>query len=75
MKNLNSQNPDTKKCGGIFDKTAIQDSITHLQKKTTEQKFWEDNQSAQIILKQISSYENELKMWKKILKEQKVMEY
>ena len=66
MKNLNSQNPNTKKCGGIFDKNAIQDSITHLQEKTTEQKFWEDNQSAQSILKQISSYENELKMWKEI---------
>ena len=66
MKNLNYQNPNTKKCGGIFDKNAIQDSITHLQEKTTEQKFWEDNQSAQSILKQISSYENELKMWKEI---------
>ena len=66
MKNLNSQNLNTKKCGGIFDKNAIQDSITHLQEKTTEQKFWKDNQSAQSILKQISSYENELKMWKEI---------
>ena len=66
MKNLNSQNPNTKKCGGIFDKNAIQDSIIHLQEKTTEQKFWKDNQSAQSILKQISSYENELKMWKEI---------
>ena len=66
MKNLNSQNPNTKKCGGIFDQNAIQDSIKHLQEKTTEQKFWEDNQSAQSILKQISSYENELKMWKEI---------
>ena len=66
MKNLNSQNPNTKKCGGIFDKNAIQNSITHLHEKTIEQKFWEDNQSAQSILKQISSYENELKMWKEI---------
>ena len=52
MKNLNSQNLNTKKCGGIFDKNTIRDSITHLQEKTTEQKFWEDNQSAQNILKQ-----------------------
>ena len=66
MKNLNSQNPNTKKYGGIFDRHAIQDSITHLQEKTTEREFWEDNKSAQSILKQISSYENELKMWKEI---------
>ena len=66
MKNLNSQNLNTKKCGGIFDKNAIQVSITHLQEKTTEQKFWEDNQSAKSNLKQISSYENELKIWKEI---------
>ena len=66
MKSLNSQNPNTKKFGGIFDKNAILDSITHLQEKTTEQKFWKDNQSAQSILKQISSHENELKMWKEI---------
>ena len=66
MKNLNSQNLNTKKCGGIFDKNVIQDSITHLQEKTTEQNFWENNKSAQSILKQISSYENELKMWKEI---------
>ena len=66
MKNLNSQNPNIKKCGGIFDKNAIQDSITHLQEKTTVQKFWEDNQSAQSFLKQISSYENELKIWKEV---------
>jgi len=64
MRNLNSQNPNTRKCGGIFDENAIQDSIKRLQEKTTEQKFWEDNKSAQNILKQISSYENELKMWK-----------
>jgi len=66
MKYLNSQIPNTKKCGGIFDKNTIQDSIALLQEKTTEQNFWKDNQSAQSILKQISSYENELKMWKEI---------
>jgi len=66
MRDLSSQNPNIKKCGGIFDENAIQDSIIQLQEKTAEQKFWEDNKSAQNILKQISSYENELKMWKEI---------
>ena len=63
MKLLNFQIPNIKKCGGIFDKNKILDSIEKLQEKTTEQKFWEDNQSAQNILKKISSFENELKMW------------
>ena len=63
MKLLNFQISNIKKCGGIFDKNKILDSIEKLQEKTTEQKFWEDNQSAQNILKKISSFENELKMW------------
>ncbi len=63
MKLINFQIPNIKKCGGIFDKNKILDSIEKLQEKTTEQKFWEDNQSAQNILKKISSFENELKMW------------
>jgi len=63
MKLLNFQIPNIKKCGGIFDKNKILDSIEKLQEKTTEKKFWEDNQSAQNILKKISSFENELKMW------------
>ncbi len=63
MKLLNFQIPNIKKCGGIFDKNKILDSIEKLQEKTTEQKFWENNQSAQNILKKISSFENELKMW------------
>jgi len=60
---LNFQIPNIRKCGGIFDKNKILDSIEKLQEKTTEQNFWKDNQSAQNILKKISSFENELKMW------------
>ncbi|MBC8256127.1 MAG: peptide chain release factor 2 [Candidatus Marinimicrobia bacterium] len=57
-------NPNIRKCGGTFDKQKLKESIAKLQEKTTEQNFWEDNNSAQKILKQISSFENELKMWK-----------
>ena len=66
MKYLTYQNPNIEKCGGIFDKKTIQDSIAKLQEKTTQQKFWDDNHSAQKILKQISLFENELKMWKEL---------
>jgi len=52
-----------RKCGGIFDKKAIQESISELQLKTTQPNFWDDNQSAQKILKNISVFENDLKMW------------
>ena len=34
-----------------------------MQKRSTKPDFWKDNQSAQKILKQISAFENELKMW------------
>jgi len=56
-------NPSIRKCGGIFDKKAIQESISELQLKTTQPNFWDDNQSAQKILKNISVFENDLKMW------------
>ena len=55
--------PSIRKCGGIFDKKAIQESISELQLKTTQPNFWDDNQSAQKILKNISVFENDLKMW------------
>ena len=63
---LNYLNQRIRKCGGIFDKKAIQESISKLQLKTTEHNFWKDNQSAQKILKNISLFENELKMWQDI---------
>ena len=63
LKNLFFLNPSIKKCGGIFDKKAIQESISKLHLKTNLPNFWDDNQSAQKILKNISSFENELKMW------------
>ena len=66
MKNLNPYILSIKKCGGIFDKENIHKCIVDLQEKTTEQKFWSDNKSAQGILKQISVYENEISMWEEI---------
>ena len=59
-------NPSIRKCGGIFDKNAIQESISELQLKTTQTNFWDNNQSAQKILKNISLFENELKMWQNL---------
>ena len=53
-------------CGGIFDQSAIQNSIKELQNKTTDPKFWEDGEKAQNILKKISSLENELKLWNEL---------
>ena len=56
-------NHNILKCGGFFDKVSIGESISKLQEKTANPKFWNNNQSAQKILKNISSFENELKMW------------
>ncbi len=57
------QKYNSLKCGGIFDRANIENEILSLQKKSTDPNFWDNNQSAQIILKKISAFENELKMW------------
>jgi len=60
---LRIANPNIRKCGGIFDKKSIQDSISKLQLDTICPDFWEDSKSAQKTLKEISRYKNEIKMW------------
>mgnify|MGYP001479671221 CR=1 FL=1 len=47
----------------IFDKNEIEQSITQLQLKTTQPDFWVNQKAAQKVLKNISLFENELKMW------------
>ena len=63
MKNLNFTRINIRKCGGIFDKNSIQDSISNLQAKTISIDFWDDAKFAQTTLKEISILENELKVW------------
>ena len=58
-----NQKHNSQKCGGIFDRESIENVISSLQEKSTDPNFWDNNQSAQKILKKISAYENELKMW------------
>ena len=43
MKNLIFQNPNIRKCGGIFDENTIQESISKLQIKATQPNFWDNN--------------------------------
>ena len=66
MRSLNIANPNIRKCGGIFDKKSIQDSISKLQLNTIRPDFWEDSKSAQETLKEISRFENEIKMWENL---------
>jgi len=54
---------DIQKSGGIFDFETLSKKITSLQEETTAVGFWDNNNSAQKILKQISILENEQKMW------------
>ena len=64
LKSFNYPSRNIKKFGGIFDEQLIKDSISKLHLKTNLPNFWDDNQSAQKILKNISSFENEQKMWR-----------
>ena len=63
--NLFTPNLTTKICGGIFDIKTINDSIADLQIKTNQPNFWDDGQTAQKVLKKISSLENELTLFTK----------
>ena len=63
MRNFSITNLNIRKCGGIFDKKSIQDSISKLQLNTIRPDFWVDSKSAQATLKEISRFENEIKMW------------
>ena len=50
-------------CGGIFDFNSLNDSLNKLRKKSSSSDFWNNNKKASFILKQISRYERELKLW------------
>jgi peptide chain release factor 2 len=48
---------------GIIDMDALNTELNRLREFTVEVNFWDDNTSAQKVLKQISKIENEIKMW------------
>ena len=48
---------------GIINIDALNSELNRLREFTVEVNFWEDNTSAQKILKQISKIENEIKTW------------
>jgi peptide chain release factor 2 len=50
---------DSTNCGGFFDIDKKLETIAHLEAKTTADDFWNDNTTAQKILKEIA----ELKSW------------
>ena len=47
----------------IIDMDTLNAKLNHLREFTVEVNFWDDNTSAQKVLKQISKIENEIKMW------------
>ncbi len=49
--------------GGTFDLDALREQLARRQQTTTGQHFWDDQATAQAILKQISGLEKELQMW------------
>lgn len=57
------QRQSTLNYGGIFDRDLLNSKILHLQKKTLETGFWDDNKKAQSVTKKISSLESEIELW------------
>ncbi|MCK4577402.1 MAG: PCRF domain-containing protein, partial [Candidatus Marinimicrobia bacterium] len=56
----------TRNFGGTFDLAELKDRITTLQSETAEPGFWDDQKSAQTVLKKISRLEKELRMWERL---------
>ena len=65
-KNLVLQKNNILKCEAIFDRDGIMANIKSLQNKTMDLNFWNDNLNAKRILKRISIYEAEIKMWSEL---------
>jgi len=55
--------------GGIFDLDGRRRKITDLEKKTTQSGFWDDNQAAQAVLKEISIHKKWVEAHEKVCQE------
>jgi len=60
---LHQQKQNTTNCGGIFDLESRETEVEKLRQKSGAPDFWNDNSSAQAILKKISLIEKELALW------------
>ena len=60
---MHQQKQNTTNCGGIFDLESRETEIEKLRQKSGAPDFWNDNSSAQAILKKISLIEKELALW------------
>ena len=60
---MHQQKQNTTNCGGIFDLESRETEVEKLRQKSGAQDFWNDNLSAQAILKKISLIEKELVLW------------
>jgi len=60
---LHQQKQNTTNCGGIFDLESRETEVEKLRQKSGVPDFWNDNSSAQAILKKISLIEKELALW------------
>ncbi len=53
-------------CGGIFDLEGRKKDVACLEKQTTDDSFWNDQQHAQSVLKQISRHKSWIEDWEKL---------
>ena len=60
---MHQQKQNTTICGGIFDLESRETEVEKLRQKSGAPDFWNDNSSAQAILKKISLIEKELVLW------------
>ena len=60
---MHQQKQNTTICGGIFDLESREIEVEKLRQKSGAPDFWNDNSSAQAILKKISLIEKELVLW------------
>ena len=53
-------------CGGFFDIEIKQNEISELEKQTNEAGFWNDNESAQKVMREISERKEWVDAWQNI---------
>ncbi|MBN1543602.1 peptide chain release factor 2 [candidate division KSB1 bacterium] len=55
-------------CGGIFDLDAKKKELEELQAKTQATNFWNDNETAQSVMREISERKNSIDAWENLNK-------
>ena len=61
---------ESRSSGGIFDIEKKQESIQNLEKQSSESTFWNDNERAQSVLKEMTALKEWTSTWENLQRQQ-----